>query len=178
MSKTNGSDPFKRHKTRHRGITYRERADGSRTYAVYDRGAYITVAGGEQDAVAFQADLRANRSRGEQVARPSKLTFAEVAEQWFESKHRLRAWTRISYRASLDRILLPPLRLDEGRGDHGRGRSGADPRTRQAGARHVVHREPPEGQRGPSYKTVRIIADRLNVLPELLETGAQCDRDG
>jgi hypothetical protein len=65
MSKSNGSgaDPFKRHKTRHRGITYRERADGSRTYAVYDRGAYITVAGGEQDAVAFQADLRAKRSR-------------------------------------------------------------------------------------------------------------------
>lgn len=107
MSKTNGSDPFKRHKTRHRGITYRERADGSRTYAVYSQGAYITVEGGEQDAVAFQADLRAKRSRGEQVARPSKLTFAEVAEQWFESKHRLRAWTRISYRASLDRILLP-----------------------------------------------------------------------
>jgi integrase len=101
------ADPFKRRTTRHRGVTYRERADGSRTYSVYSQGRYITVAGGEQDALAFQAELRAKRARGEQVARPSKLTFAEVAEQWFTSKHRLRAWTRKNYRASLDRVLLP-----------------------------------------------------------------------
>jgi integrase len=98
---------YKRHTTRHRGISYRERAGGSRTYSVYSQGAYIAVEGGEQEAVAVQADLRAKHARGEQVVRPSKLTFAEAAEQWFESKHRLRAWTRKNYRASLDRILLP-----------------------------------------------------------------------
>jgi integrase len=36
-----------------------------------------------------------------------RATFGEVAESWFESKRHLRAWTRKSYRAALDRILLP-----------------------------------------------------------------------
>src|SRR5581483_2109308 len=100
------ADRFKRHKTRHRGITYRLRADGSRAYSVYIKGSYIAVEGGEREALAFQADMRGRAARGERI-RPSKATFAEVAEQWFESKRKLRPWTRKYYRDALDRILLP-----------------------------------------------------------------------
>src|SRR5437667_11887804 len=39
------ADPYKRHSTRHRGVTYRERADGSRTYSVYSQGGYVARAG-------------------------------------------------------------------------------------------------------------------------------------
>jgi hypothetical protein len=84
MSKKNGSaDPFRRTKTRHRGISYRERADGSRRYSIYFRGNYIAVEGGEQEAIAKQADLRGRAARGERAVVPKKQTFAEVAELWF-----------------------------------------------------------------------------------------------
>jgi integrase len=107
MPKQTSAALYKRHKTRHPGITFRIKASGKRTWAVYSAGAFITVQGGEKEALALQADLRAKRHRGEHVPTPSKLTFAEVAELWFASKHRLRAWTLQNYRASLDRILLP-----------------------------------------------------------------------
>jgi hypothetical protein len=47
------ADRFKRHKTRHRGITYRLRADGGRVYSVYVKGGYIQVEGGEREALAL-----------------------------------------------------------------------------------------------------------------------------
>jgi integrase len=100
------AERFKRHKTRHRGITYRLRADGSRLYSVYTNGRYIQVEGGEREALALQADLRGKTARGAQVVIP-KVTFGEVAEQWFQSKRKLRPWTRKDYRSVLDRILLP-----------------------------------------------------------------------
>jgi integrase len=99
---------FTRHPTRYRGISYRLLSDGTtRQYAVYFRGSYVPVLGGESEAVTKQAELRGKAARGETVILPSKLTFAEVAEQWFGSKHRLRAWTRKGYRDALDRILIP-----------------------------------------------------------------------
>jgi hypothetical protein len=52
--------PHKRIKTRHRGITYRLRADGTRTYYVYAGGRQISVVGGEKEALAKQAELRGN----------------------------------------------------------------------------------------------------------------------
>jgi integrase len=46
-------------------------------------------------------------ARGEKVA-PSKVTFAELAETWFEAKRqRLRGRTTDYYRSSLDLVLLP-----------------------------------------------------------------------
>jgi site-specific recombinase XerC len=100
------NDPFKRRKTRHRGITYRVRADGSRQYFVYAQGKQHPVAGGEREAITRQAELRGKVARGEKVA-PANLRFREVAEQWFESKRRLRPWTRKLYRAALDNELIP-----------------------------------------------------------------------
>jgi integrase len=102
------ADRFKRHKTRHRGITYRLLADRSRVYSVYCKGNYVPVEGGEREALALQANLRGKVARGERVTL-TKATFAEVAEQWFESKRHLRPWTHKNYRAALDNVLLPRL---------------------------------------------------------------------
>jgi integrase len=57
--------------------------------------------------VSVLADLRGRQARGERIIVPTKVTFAEVAEQWYESKHRLRAWTRRGYRDALDNVLIP-----------------------------------------------------------------------
>jgi integrase len=75
-------------------------------YSVYVKGRYVQVEGGEREALAYQAELRGKIARGQRVL-PAKVTFAEVAEEWFESKRKLRPWTRKYYRDSLDRILLP-----------------------------------------------------------------------
>jgi integrase len=98
--------PFKRHKTRHRGITYRVKADGTRTYYVYAAGKHLAVEGGEKEAVAKQAELRGKVARGGVVA-PRSVRFAELAEEWFASKDKLRPWTKSGYRSALDRVLLP-----------------------------------------------------------------------
>jgi integrase len=100
------ADRFNRHKTRHRGISYRLRADEVRVYSVYCKGRYVPVEGGEREALALQAELRGKIARGQQVI-PTKATFAEVAEQWIDSKRHLRPWTRKNYRAALDNVLLP-----------------------------------------------------------------------
>ena len=108
MAKPKASaDPTRRHPTRYRGISYRERADGTRTYTVYFQGRYIGVDGGEKEALAKQAELRGKTARGETPVAPTKATFADVAERWYESKHRLRPYTRLNYRATLDRVLIP-----------------------------------------------------------------------
>src|SRR6266550_11930 len=91
-------DPTRRQPTRYRGISYRERSVGTRTYSVYFKGRYVGIEGGEKDALAKQAELRAKAARGETPVVPTKLTFAQVAEQWYESKHRLRPYTRLNYR--------------------------------------------------------------------------------
>jgi integrase-like protein len=106
MQEQTSPDPFKRHRTRHRGVTYRVRADGSRQYFVYAQGKQHPVEGGEREALVRQAELRGKVARGEKIA-PVKVRFQEVAEQWFASKRRLRPWTRKLYRAALDNELLP-----------------------------------------------------------------------
>ena len=106
MSSSNPTEPYKRHKTRHRGITYRERAGGSRTYYVFAAGRQIAVDGGEKDALAKQAELRRRVARGGSIAR-SNVKFSTVAEQWYASKRKLRDRSRANYRAALDNVLLP-----------------------------------------------------------------------
>jgi integrase len=101
------ADPGKRRRTRYRGISYRLRADGSRFYSIYFQGRYLGVEGGENEALAKQAELRGKAARGEVPVAPTHATFAEVAEQWYESKRYLRPYTRRNYRSYLDRILIP-----------------------------------------------------------------------
>jgi integrase len=107
MSASNTSDALKRHKTRHRGIVYRLRDGGQRTYYVYANAGYVAAGGTEREAVAKQAELRGKAARGERVIVATKATFEEVGEQWYESKHRLRRRTRENYRSSLDNVLIP-----------------------------------------------------------------------
>jgi site-specific recombinase XerC len=76
-------------------------------YSVYFKGRYLPVEGGEQEALAKQAELRGKAARGEKPVTSSKLTFAELAEDWLESKRHLRPWTRKNYRAALDLVLIP-----------------------------------------------------------------------
>jgi hypothetical protein len=76
-------------------------------YSIYFKGRYIGVEGGEQEALAKQAELRGKAARGEKPLAPTKVTFAEVAELWLASKRHLRPWTRKNYRAALDNVLLP-----------------------------------------------------------------------
>lgn len=98
----------RRQSTRHRGISYREKANGSRSYAVFFQGRYIAAGSTESEALAKQADLRGSKARGEKPILPSKTTFAELAESWFERKApRLRKRTSDYYRSALDLVLLP-----------------------------------------------------------------------
>jgi integrase len=106
VSMSNPNDSFMRHKTRHRGVTYRVRADGSRQYFVYAQGKRHPVDGGEREAVVKQAELRGRVARGEKLA-PANVRFGALAEEWFASKRGLRPWTRSGYRAALDDELLP-----------------------------------------------------------------------
>ncbi|MHB8642838.1 MAG: tyrosine-type recombinase/integrase [Gaiellaceae bacterium] len=105
--KTIPADASKRHTSRYRGISYRECADGSRRYSVFFQARYIAVEGGEGDALAYQAELRGKAARGELPAARTRASFGEVAEAYIASKHRLRAGTWKTYRATLDRILIP-----------------------------------------------------------------------
>lgn len=68
---------------------------------------FQVVGGSFEDAKSTRADLVARMAKGERVS-PSKVTFATVAESWYEAKApRLRERTRRDYRASLDLVLLP-----------------------------------------------------------------------
>lgn len=98
----------KRHRSeRYPGIYYRFRADGSRSYSVYFQGKFVPAGQTEREALEQQAELRGKQARGERVVLPRKVTFAEVAEDWYAVKsERLRPWTLQGYRDSLDLVLL------------------------------------------------------------------------
>ena len=70
---------------------------------MYFKGRYVPVEGGEQEAIAKQAELRGKAARADCVLAPNKGTFEEVAEALFNSK-RLRTWTRNTYREALDPV--------------------------------------------------------------------------
>jgi integrase len=107
MSGSNATRPFKRFKTRHRGITYRETAEG-RTYYVYAQGKQHRVeGGGEQEAVAKQAELRGKIAKRQPLL-TEKHSFAEAAEAAYVLNR--GKWTpRVAegYRIDLDRHILP-----------------------------------------------------------------------
>jgi len=98
-----------RHRSkRHRGVYFRLKADGSRTYNVYHEGAFVPAGTTEGEALGKQAELRGAKAKGEKPILPGKTTFAELAETWFESKKtRLRPRTASYYRSALDLVLLP-----------------------------------------------------------------------
>jgi hypothetical protein len=101
-------DPYKRHKTRHPGISYRVKEDGSRTYFVTIGSRHLRVDGGEQEALLVQADLKLKKARGLRVT-PLPTSFRQVAEAWFErGTARWRGSTQDGYRIALDVHILSP----------------------------------------------------------------------
>ena len=96
-------------KTKVRGLQYRERGDGSRSYYGYvpGRGRVKLDATAPRAAEEEYRDLRGRADKGEKIA-PSNLTFRDVAEEWIEQKNgRLAEWTRRGYREALDNHVLP-----------------------------------------------------------------------
>lgn len=79
-------DLLKRHKTRHRGISYRERADGSRTYYLFTAGKYVACGPREGDALRKRDELGGKRDRREPIVLPTKVTFEEYAARWLERR--------------------------------------------------------------------------------------------
>jgi integrase len=98
------------HSTRHRGLVYRLKEDGTRTYLGFADGRRVRLnATTERDAVSEYSELRGAVAKGSKVP-PANLRFQAVAEEWLEQKgDRLRPHTKANYRASLDNELLPKL---------------------------------------------------------------------
>jgi integrase len=98
----------------HRGVYYREKAGGGRSYCIGytdadGRWRWQAVPGGLREADAAISEIRSRLHRGEHVA-PTKRSFREVAEEWFEWKSpALRPRTREIYRWGLDQHLYPAL---------------------------------------------------------------------
>jgi len=113
------TDPTKRIAVKsHRGITYREKADGSKRYSVYFKGRYISKTDDGQpllkldQAVERQGQLTGLRRRGENVQRSEKVSFETAAEAWLEHaqtrpRKPLSEDTAKEYRRFLDNVLVP-----------------------------------------------------------------------
>jgi hypothetical protein len=83
-------DPTRRWPTRYRGITYRLNRSLGRTYFVYWKGAFISAGKTLEAAQVKQGELRRRVARGERPVLPTKVTFAELAAEWIETKRRLK----------------------------------------------------------------------------------------
>jgi integrase len=75
------------------------RSDGGRSYSAYMAGRFTRVGVGEREALARPAA----------VPEKPKCLFSVVADDWLESKRKIRRSTRERYRGSLDLWLLPRL---------------------------------------------------------------------
>ena len=98
---------------RYPGIYWREAANGKRRYEFdfYDEDGvrrWQVVDGKLADAEAARAEKRRKRRQGECV-RPTKATFAEVADKWLAAQTQLRPRTREVYTWALERHVKPRL---------------------------------------------------------------------
>ena len=114
MSDSDLTQLYKRHTTRHRGVSYRLRADGSRLYDIRWQNTRVskrpdgTPLTTEKEALEFQAELRQRSGKGEKIVVNSKITFSELAENWYQTVSRTKQpATLSSYRQGLDLVLLP-----------------------------------------------------------------------
>lgn len=98
---------YTRHTTRHRGLSYRQRADGTKTFYGLLNGRRVKLDATQQrEAVAEYGELRGDVAKGVKIP-PANVRFGDVAEAWYEGTEHLRPWTRIQYRATLDNEVLP-----------------------------------------------------------------------
>lgn len=106
MSTKQRIDLTKRHSTKTRGVWFQVRKDGSRRYCISWKGGYPSVEGGYEDAVAFQAQLRAG-SKKAPIKKSDEKTFEEVAVELLRLKRKIRESTADGYASVLNRIWIP-----------------------------------------------------------------------
>ena len=80
-------------KTKHPGVAYRERPDGSRQYMIWFTGTdgkphWQNTVGGEGDAKRARAKIINDMAQGKKVA-PSRTLFADFARDWLEEQTNL-----------------------------------------------------------------------------------------
>lgn len=103
----------KRHKTRHPGVYYRERPDGSRQYCIWYVGTdgkprFENVPGGERDAVRARARVVDKITRGEKVA-PTSLKIKDWAPRWLEERQDMKENTRLMRDYAISKHIIPKL---------------------------------------------------------------------
>ena len=103
----------KRHKTRHPGVMYRERPDGSRAYIIWYVGTdgkarFENVPGGERDAVRARSKVVDKIARGEKVA-PTTLKIKDWAPQWLEERTDLKPGSRATREWAINSHIVPKL---------------------------------------------------------------------
>jgi integrase len=108
MAVESSQDRSKYNQTGVTGLEFRWRADGSKTFYgfVPSRGRMKLNSRKQREARAELNELLGRAAKGETVA-PVNKRFKDVAEEWLASKRKLRPWTRGSYRAALDLVLIP-----------------------------------------------------------------------
>jgi integrase len=108
MAVESSHDRSKYNQTGVTGLEFRWRADGSKTFYgfVPSRGRMKLNSRKQREARAELNELLGKAAKGETVA-PVNKRFKDVAEEWLVSKRKLRPWTRRSYRAALDLVLIP-----------------------------------------------------------------------
>jgi integrase len=102
-------DRHRFHKTRHRGFTYRLKADGSKAFYgfVQNRGRVRLKYSGERAALAEWHDLRGKVGKGEYTP-TTKKRFAEIGEEHIaEAEKELRRGKE--YRRNFEREIVPVL---------------------------------------------------------------------
>jgi integrase len=117
------TNSVRRHKTRHRGIYFRNGADdpkaaAPRRYIVWfedsdakGRTETLPLGSTEKDALDRQAELRGKKARGERVA-PARVTLKDFTEAWLAEQlaaGRLKAKTHEDYSRSLRLHVLPHI---------------------------------------------------------------------
>lgn len=108
MPASKASDPFKRYPTKTRGVRRRMLKGGGWSYAVSWKGTYVPVVGGEAEAIALQAQLRAGLTEPpEKEKAPDVKTVEEVLNLWLASKRKLRDSTADAYRDTINNRLIP-----------------------------------------------------------------------
>jgi integrase len=102
-------DPTRKWSTEFPGVYFRLRKGGAeRIYLVHYDRKFVTAGPRLSDAKTKQAELRRAVGRGEKPVLPTRVTFGELSEQWWETKApRLRPKTQQLYRDALELVLRP-----------------------------------------------------------------------
>lgn len=99
------------HKTRHRGLSYRVRLDGSKSFYGYlpGRGRVLLRASGEREAVSEYGDLRGRSSKGDRTDyRAAKRRLEAIGEEYLaDAESGLKRGAE--HRRQFEKVIVPRL---------------------------------------------------------------------